>query len=207
MSNGSPADPAAVRRAALLAMVRDDYESALKLLQANGGVNAAVRAAALTVSVAVIGLAVGQSRPIAGAFAIVIVLLFAFLDGYLSWVSGQLEQRLREQERVFAAQYRLTADPDPASDPDELAELEDTLTAYDFGSVTRIAEFRLQEVPSVVFAVFGFALEPAARFATRRRARGFVRPAGADIVSSRAIIRVLYPALLLLAVLSVPAAA
>ena len=120
------------------------------------GTGVTIRGWAITIWLALLGIAFSQGHWELGLLAAAVALVFSVIDGYHAWLYGEALARANQLERLSAAYYdsfgRLADDEEAATD------LQVDLEAHRFGLYRNFKRFRLRDLafvrPTVFFRLF-----------------------------------------------------
>jgi len=131
----------AEERRELLRLLELDYEKTTKLIEGFVSSGFTIRGWGVALTSALIGLTV-QSRlwPIA-AFAAIVTLLIALIDGYHSWLYARAFDHAQKIETALGLQYAALARG--SDDPRAREDFEVALLAHPFGRFAEIERFHL----------------------------------------------------------------
>jgi hypothetical protein len=144
----------------LAKLVELEYERVAKFIDGVIATEATIRGWAVTIWLAVVGLAFSQSLWELGVVAAGVGATFFFIDAYHAWLYGEAIVLANELERLTASYYdsfgRLAGDNDAETD------LRVALETHRFGLYRNLKRFRLRDVlfarPAVFFRFFYPAL-------------------------------------------------
>lgn len=140
----------------LVRLVERDYDQTSEFIRSVVGTTSTTRGWAVTVWLAVLGVAINQSSPALALLAAAILLPFGLLDAYHSWLYSEALDHARSLERTSAAYYSALEMGD--DDPDLVLDFEERLSAHSFGLYRNFKRFQLPEIkaarPQLVFHYF-----------------------------------------------------
>ena len=140
----------------LAKLIDVEYERTAKFIDGITGTTATIRGWAVTIWLAVIGVAFGQSTWELAGLAAVVAAVFFVIDGYHAWLYGEALSRANELERLNAAYYDSFGRS--AGDKDAERDLRVRLQAHRFGLYRNFIRFRLRDLlfvrPWVFFRLF-----------------------------------------------------
>src|SRR5439155_10756294 len=133
-----------------------DYDQTGRFIRSVVGTISIARGWAVTVWLALLGVGVQQANPAFAVLASFVLVPFALLDGYHSWLYSKALRHARGLENLAAAYYRAL---ESGEDDDELLpDLEAGLASHRFGLYSHLRRFSLPELrsarPKLVFQVF-----------------------------------------------------
>jgi len=144
------------RTAELVRLVERDYDQTTEFIRSVVGTTTTIRGWAITVWLAVIGVAIERGSWELSLFAVTALLPFAFLDAYHSWLYSQALRHARALEDLSAAYYRAVERGE--DDEDILLDFEASLAAHTFGMYSHFRRFEIPELraarPRAVFFAF-----------------------------------------------------
>ena len=140
----------------LAGLVNVEYERTAKFIDGVTSTTATIRGWAVTIWLAVLGVAFSQSVWELAALAAAVALTFFVIDGYHAWLYGEALARANELERLSGAYYdsfgRLAGDVDAETD------LRIRLETHVFGLYRNFKRFRAKDLwyvrPWVFFRLF-----------------------------------------------------
>jgi hypothetical protein len=142
-------------RKELIRVVELDYERTGQFINGVVTTGATIRGWAVTIWVAIVGIAFNRSIWELGLLAALVALVFLLLDGYHSWLIGEAQRHVNTLERVSAAYFNSLRRPD---DEDRVMDLRAKLDGYRFGLYRNFKIFRFRDLlyarPRVVFRFF-----------------------------------------------------
>src|SRR5580658_4271491 len=118
-----------------------DYEMTTKLVEGIVSSTFTIRGWGITLISALNGLTFQAQRWEIAALAVVVTILFAFVDGYHSWLYARVLSHAQNVENVLSLYYSFLARGD--DDPDAPRDYEVAVGAHKFGRFAEIREFRL----------------------------------------------------------------
>lgn len=144
------------RRAELIRLAERDYDQTSEFIRSVVGVTSTTRGWAVTVWLAVLGLSLQQHQAALAVLGSFVLLPFALLDAYHSWLYGQALRHARHIENLTAAYYRAI---ESGEDDEELwSDLDVDLASHRFGLYSHFRRFALPEIraarPKLVFQWF-----------------------------------------------------
>jgi hypothetical protein len=144
------------RRAELIRLLERDYDQTGEFIRSVVGTTSTTRGWAVTAWLAVLGFAIQQSEAALALLGSFILIPFALLDAYHSWLYGQALRHARSIEDLSAAYYRAV---ESGEDDEELwPDLDADLAAHRFGLYSQFRRFHLPEIkaarPRLVFQYF-----------------------------------------------------
>lgn len=140
----------------LLRLLERDYDQTSEFIRSVVGTTSTTRGWAVTVWLAILGVAIQQSEPALAVLASAVLLPFGLLDAYHSWLYGQALHHARSVEQLTAAYYRAVESGD--DDEDLWLDFETDLATHEFGLYGHFRRFQLPEIkaarPELVFRYF-----------------------------------------------------
>jgi uncharacterized membrane protein len=144
------------RIAELLRLVERDYDQTSEFIRSIVGTISTTRGWAVTVWLAVLGVAINQSSPPLAIFAGLLLLPFALLDAYHSWLYSEALKHARSIEKLSAAYY--SAIEMGEDDEDLVLDFEGMIGSHRFGLYRNFRRFQMPEIkrarPTLVFRLF-----------------------------------------------------
>ena len=144
------------RMAELVRLVERDYDQTGEFIRSLVGTISTTRGWAVTVWLALLGVAVQQDSPGLAVLASVALVPFGLLDAYYSWLYSQALRHGRELEQLSADYYRAVERGD--DDEELLLDFETGMAAHRFGLYSHFRRFSLPELraarPRLVFQWF-----------------------------------------------------
>jgi uncharacterized membrane protein len=136
--------PADDREARLIELVRADYDATRGFIDSVVLTSTAVRTVGVTVTVALLGYALGNSSVAVAVCALVAIAVFLFLDAYHGWLYDQARRHVRATETVLRLRYRQleAGDDEPEATPD----LERALASHQLGPYLAMTRFRVKNL-------------------------------------------------------------
>lgn len=137
-------------------LLERDYDQTAEFIRSVVGTTSTARGWAVTVWLAVLGVAIQQSKVALALLASIVVLPFGILDAYHSWLYGEALRHARRIEDLSAAYFRAV---ESGEDDEELwLDLRAELATHRFGLYSHFRRFQLPEIraarPRIVFQVF-----------------------------------------------------
>lgn len=133
-----------------------DYDQTGEFIRSLVGTISTMRGWAVTVWLALLGVAVQQERSGLAVLASVALVPFGLLDAYHSWLYGQALRHARGLERLSADYYRAVERGE--DDEELLLDFETGMAAHRFGLYSHFRRFSLPELrtarPRLVFQWF-----------------------------------------------------
>jgi hypothetical protein len=156
MGEGGEASVSGYDKEKLAKLIDVEYERTAKFIDGVSSTTATIRGWAVTIWLAVIGVAFSQSTWELAGLAAVVALVFLVIDGYHAWLYGEALARANELERLSGAYYdsfgRLAGDNDAETD------LRVRLETHVFGLYRNFKRFRPRDLwfvrPWVFFRLF-----------------------------------------------------
>lgn len=144
------------RMAELVRLLERDYDQTGEFIRSMVGTISTTRGWAVTVWLALLGVAVQQQAPALAVLASVALVPFGLLDAYHSWLYSQALRHARELEQLSADYYRAV---ERGQDDEELLlDFETGAAAHRFGLYSHFRRFALPELrtarPRLVFQWF-----------------------------------------------------
>lgn len=144
------------RTAELVRLLERDYDHTAEFIRSLVGTISTTRGWAVTVWLALIGVAVQQDCPSLALVASVALVPFGLLDAYHSWLYGQALRHARGLEQLSADYYRVV---ERGGDDEDLGlDFEAGMAAHRFGLYSEFRRFSLIELrtarPRLVFRWF-----------------------------------------------------
>jgi len=140
----------------LIRLVELEYDRTAKFIDGVIATGATIRGWAVTIWLAVIGVAFDRSVWELGVLAVLVAAVFLVIDGDHAWLYGEAMARANELERLEASSY--DAAGRRAGDPDAARDLRERLEAHRFGLYRNFKRFRFRDLwfvrPTVFFRVF-----------------------------------------------------
>lgn len=136
-------------------LVENEYAQSGEFIRGVVGTSATVRGWAVTVWLAVLGIAVDSDSWGLAALAVAVIIGFALIDGYHAWLYVEALSYARRLEQIMAAYYSalFRADDDEAA----LEDLYEELGGHRYGLYRGFKRFELRELrrarPTVFFQV------------------------------------------------------
>lgn len=118
--------------AALVELVKFDYERTLSVIDGLVRVCTAVRALAITVWVGLLAASIEAENVILALIAVIATTLFALLDAYHGWLYAQARERARDMEGLLADRYKCLS---RAGDAPEQTQLLTKLRQHKLGQL------------------------------------------------------------------------
>jgi hypothetical protein len=147
-------DSEAGTRAALVDLVRADYDATRSLIDGVVRTSLALRGVGVTLILALLGLAVQKSSEALALCAWATVGVFLYLDAYHGWLYAEGLGRARGLEHILALRYK---ELERGDDPDVGADLDIALATHRFGQYSNLPRFRLRHLtrarPKALYAV------------------------------------------------------
>lgn len=152
----------------MLRLLETDYDRTTKFIESCVTRTSAARGWAITISLALLGAGFDRRLWEISSLAIVVILGFALIDAYQSWLYQLALQHSKAIEAILRNYYaRLARGED---DPDTVIEFEVSLEAHDLGLTSNLVRFQLATLrmvrPGFVFVVLYGLLLVAAIAAT-----------------------------------------
>lgn len=139
----------------LIELVRLDYEATRSLIDGVVRTSLALRGVGVTLSLALLSLAVDRSSLPVALCATVAAALFLYLDAYHGWLYAEALKRAHELERLLALRYKEIERA--GDDPDIAIDLDIALAAHRFGQYSNIPRFCVGYLkkarPKAVYAI------------------------------------------------------
>jgi hypothetical protein len=140
----------------LVELIDMEYERTSKFIDGVTSTTATIRGWAVTIWLAVLGVAFSQSLWELGLLAIVVALVFYVIDGYHAWLYGEALARANDLERITAANYDSYGRS--AGDAEADTDLRVRLEAHRFGLYRNFKQFVPRDLwyvrPTVFFRLF-----------------------------------------------------
>lgn len=146
-------------RERLVDLVKLDYEATCSLIDGLVRTSLGLRAAALTLIVALLGFAVERLSWAVALCALGATALFFYLDAFHGWLYAQARQRAREMEHLLSLRYK---ELERRDDPDVTFDLDVALATHRFGQYSSFRSFKFRSLskasPRKIYAVLYGAL-------------------------------------------------
>jgi hypothetical protein len=144
------------RIAELVRLVERDYDQTAEFIRSVVGTTSTTRGWAVTVWLALIGIAIDHDSVGLALLAAFVLLPFCLLDAYHSWLYGEALKHARALERLSSSYYEAV---EGGEDDEELVfDFEATLGSHHFGLYHNFQRFQLPEIraarPQLVFHYF-----------------------------------------------------
>jgi hypothetical protein len=143
-------------RERLMPLIDLEYDRTAKFIDGVTATAATIRGWAVTVWLALLGVAFDHSVWELGALAAILAAVFLVMDGYHAWLYGEAMLRVTALERLEGANYDVLGRR--AGDPDAEADLRIELEGHRFGLYRNFTRFRFRDLryvrPYVFFRVF-----------------------------------------------------
>jgi hypothetical protein len=140
----------------LLARIDFDYERTTSFIEGITGTSATIRGWAITIWLAVVGVAFDRGSWELAALGAVVALVFFVIDAYHAWLYGEALLRATAIEQLQGEYY--TSLGRRADDPDGAGDLRKRLEEHRFGLYRNFKRFRLKDIafarPFVFFRLF-----------------------------------------------------
>lgn len=144
------------RTAELVRLLERDYDQTSEFIRSLVGTISTTRGWAVTVWLALLGVAVQQDCPGLAVLASVALIPFGLLDAYHSWLYSQALRHARALEQLSADYYRALERGD--DDEELVLDFETGMAAHRFGLYSHFRRFSLPELrtarPRLVFQWF-----------------------------------------------------
>jgi hypothetical protein len=140
----------------LVRLVELDYERTSQFITGVVGTGVAFRGWAVTIWLAVLGIAFERSVWQLGIVASVVAVIFLLLDGYHAWLLTEAQAHAQNLERFSAAYHDWLARGN--EDPDAAEDLRFSMESYEFGVYRNLLRFRVRDLrhvqQGIVFRAF-----------------------------------------------------
>ncbi len=140
----------------LVRLLERDYDQTSEFIRSVVGTASTTRGWAVTVWLALLGVAVQQERPALALLAGATIVPFALLDAYHSWLYGQALRHARGIEDLSASYYRAVERGE--DDEDLMFDFQVAIAAHRFGLYSQFRRFSVPELraarPKLVFQWF-----------------------------------------------------
>jgi hypothetical protein len=137
-------------------LVELEYERTAKFIDGVISTSVTVRGWAITIWLAVVGVALTSNAWELAILAALVVFVFAFIDAYHAWLYWEALRRANELERLAGAYYETLGRN--AEDEDAEIDLRVRLESHRFGLYRNFKRFRLRDLrfarPPIFFRVF-----------------------------------------------------
>jgi hypothetical protein len=152
----------------LVRLLEEDAERTSKFVESIVGTGFTIRGWAITVSLAIVGIAFDRDLWELAILGLVIVLLFAFMDGYHTWLYTQALKHGRAIDHILGLHYAtLTRGVD---DPSVKEEFQVEVEVHKFGLSSNLERFRWASlrrvrprfIMGVMYIILGFVAIVAA---------------------------------------------
>ncbi len=144
------------RTAELIRLLERDYDQTGEFIRSLVGTISTTRGWAVTVWLALLGVAIQQESPFLAALGTVAIFPFALLDAYHSWLYGQALGHARALERISSDYYRAVERGD--HDEELVLDFETSMASHRLGFYSEFRRFSLPELrtarPRLVFEWF-----------------------------------------------------
>jgi hypothetical protein len=151
----------------LVRLIERDYEQTGEFIRSIVGTTLTIRGWAVTVWLAVLGVAINQESVPLAALGALLLAPFTLLDLYHSWLYSEALGHARVLERASGAYY--SAVERGEEDPDLVIEFEERAAALKVGLYRNFKKFQWPEIkrarPTLVFRLFYPGLAAAALIA------------------------------------------
>ena len=148
--------PTDERMAELVRLLERDYDQTGEFIRSLVGTISTTRGWAVTVWLALLGVAVQQESPGLAVLASVALVPFGLLDAYHSWLYSQALRHARRLEQLSADYYRAVERGE--DDEELLLDFQTGMAAHRFGLYSQFRRFSLPELrtarPQIVFQWF-----------------------------------------------------
>jgi hypothetical protein len=140
----------------MVRLVERDYDQTSQFIRSVVSTISTMRGWAVTVWLALLGVAVESATPGLAALAGIVLLPFGLIDAYHSWLYSEALKHARALERLSAAHFSAV---EMGEDDEELVfDFEAMLGSYKFGLYRNFRRFQLPELraarPQLVFRFF-----------------------------------------------------
>jgi hypothetical protein len=137
-------------------LLERDYDQTAEFIRSVVGTTSTARGWAVTVWLAVLGVGIQQNKVALAILASLVLIPFAILDAYHSWLYGEALRHARDIEHLSAAYFRAVESGD---DDEELwLDFKAELATHRFGLYSHFRRFQLPEIrtarPRIVFQIF-----------------------------------------------------
>lgn len=146
------------RQKELLRLVELDYARTSKFIEGLVATGATLRGWAITIWLAVLGVAFDRNTWELAALAAIVILVFAVVDGYHAWLYREAFEHARSLERISSSYYKSLGRG--ADDPDAKLDLREELEAHRFGLYANLRRFAPRTLLHARPAVFFWFLYP-----------------------------------------------
>jgi hypothetical protein len=140
----------------LVRLLELDYERTASFISGVVGTSASLRGWAVTIWLAVIGLAIDRGEAAVAGLAALVAVAFFVVDGYHAWVYGQAVVHASELEQISALHYDALGRG--LEDEDAQLDLQVGLESHRFGMYRNFRRFTVSDLlyvrPHVIFRVF-----------------------------------------------------
>jgi hypothetical protein len=131
-------------RAQLFKQIADDQDRTSKFIDGNTTTTIAVRGWAITIWLAVLGVAFSSKLWELAALDVLVIAVFAIIDGY--HLSLYTEALLHAKRLEWISYLRYVAITSGALDPDAQADLDKALELFKIGIYSNLRRFKLPDV-------------------------------------------------------------
>jgi hypothetical protein len=140
----------------LIRLVELDYERTAQFINGVLATGSTFRGWAVTIWLAVLGIAFSQDVWSLGLLASIVAIVFMLIDGYHAWLYTEAEAHANQLERTSAAYHEWLIRG--ADDPDRTMDFQVQLESYRFGLYRNLKVFRFRDFrhvrPRIVFRFF-----------------------------------------------------
>jgi hypothetical protein len=131
---------------AALHLLEVDYERTTKFIEGVVATGATIRGWTITLTVALLGVAFERHLWEMGVVAIVLIVMFGFVDGYHSWLYAEALSHAGHVEKTLGLYYAGLASD---GDPDAQFAFDVELRVHRFGPFSNFKRFRLVDLKTV----------------------------------------------------------
>jgi hypothetical protein len=136
-------------------VVEREHDIALRFVDGVVGSSFTIRGWGLTAWAALLGVAINKDQAMFALLAAIVVLAFAVVDAYHSWLYGQALSYVRTVERIIQLRYKVAMRPHERTYQTDLAV---ELRTFKPGLISNLPRFRVRDLlrarPGLFFQVF-----------------------------------------------------